>query len=129
MLNFTDISAFASEGDDVRDPLDLVVDSSTADTGHGTAAIWVTASDPERQLLARELSGRLETAIATLPARQREVIQLRDVDGWSAAEVCNALGISDTNQRVLLHRARDRVREELRDYLGNADRSGENQPG
>ena len=48
--------------------------------------------------------------IDTLPATQREVLVLRDLEGLSATEVCNVLGLTDTNQRVLLHRARSRVR-------------------
>ena len=46
-------------------------------------------------------------------------ITLRDINGWSSAEVCNALGISETNQRVLLHRARSKVRLALAQYLGD----------
>jgi RNA polymerase sigma-70 factor (ECF subfamily) len=56
-------------------------------------------------------------AIAALPARQQEVILLRDVEGWEPEEVSEALGISDGNQRVLLHRARSKVRNELEHYL------------
>jgi len=48
----------------------------------------------------------VDAALTTLPAAQREVITLRDIDGWSAHEVCDYLGISEANQRVLLHRAR-----------------------
>ena len=49
-------------------------------------------------------------AIAALPEAQRTVIALRDIDGWTAAEVATALEITDANQRVLLHRARSKVR-------------------
>ena len=59
----------------------------------------------------------IETAIAALPPNQREVITLRDIDGLSSDEVCNILQISETNQRVLLHRARARVRMALAHYL------------
>jgi RNA polymerase sigma-70 factor (ECF subfamily) len=52
-----------------------------------------------------------------LPDAQREVITLRDVEGWTAREVCDALGISSVNQRVLLHRARAAVRTALEDYF------------
>lgn len=70
-------------------------------------------SAPDAQLLARESLDLVERAIADLPPAQREVITLRDVEGWEADEVCNVLGISETNQRVLLHRARSRVRAAL----------------
>ena len=56
-------------------------------------------------------------AIEALPASQRAVISLRDVEGWSSDEVRNALDLSEVNQRVLLHRARARVRQALEDYL------------
>jgi RNA polymerase sigma-70 factor, ECF subfamily len=65
---------------------------------------------PDEQLLRRETLELVERAIAALPPAWREVITLRDVEGLTAEEVCNVLGISQTNQRVLLHRARSRVR-------------------
>jgi len=73
---------------------------------------------PEERLLANETLGRIREAIDALPPNQREVIRLRDVLGWTSAEVCNALDISETNQRVLLHRARAKVRRALEAYLG-----------
>ena len=75
---------------------------------------------PEERFLAQETQQCLRAAIAALPPNQREVITLRDVEGWDAAEVCNVLEISESNQRVLLHRARSRVRRALEDYLGRA---------
>jgi RNA polymerase sigma-70 factor (ECF subfamily) len=68
---------------------------------------------PEARLTARETLSAVEAAIAALPPAQREVITLRDVDGWGADEVCNALDLTETNQRVLLHRARAKVRRAL----------------
>jgi RNA polymerase sigma-70 factor (ECF subfamily) len=72
---------------------------------------------PEDRLLAEETLHVAEQAIETLPATQRAVITLRDVQGWSAEEVRNALELSETNQRVLLHRARSKVRGALEEYL------------
>lgn len=72
---------------------------------------------PEERLLSRETRQQIDTALTTLPPAQREVITLRDIDGWSASEVCDYLDISEANQRVLLHRARSRVRRELANYL------------
>ncbi len=65
---------------------------------------------PEERLEARETMDCIRMAIADLPDAQRTVIALRDIEGWSAAEVAAALEITDANQRVLLHRARSKVR-------------------
>jgi RNA polymerase sigma-70 factor (ECF subfamily) len=72
---------------------------------------------PEERLIAGETRGVIERAIEALPPTQRAVISLRDIEGWSAEEVCNALTVSETNQRVLLHRARAGVRAALERYL------------
>ena len=60
-------------------------------------------------------------AVRALPARQQEVIVLRDVEGLGAAEVCHLLGLTEGNQRVLLHRARSRVRRALERYLDETE--------
>jgi RNA polymerase sigma-70 factor (ECF subfamily) len=78
---------------------------------------------PEEQLLASETQAIVSKAIQALPLAQREVITLRDIEGWSAAEVCNALGLTETNQRVLLHRARSKVRAALEPYLSPTEQS------
>jgi RNA polymerase sigma-70 factor, ECF subfamily len=75
------------------------------------------AALPEAELLAAETRARIAAAIEELPANQRAVITLRDVQGWNSDEVCNALDITEVNQRVLLHRARAKVRNALEDYL------------
>jgi RNA polymerase sigma-70 factor (ECF subfamily) len=72
---------------------------------------------PEAELLSAETRTVIEQAIVALPQAQRQVITLRDVQGWSSEEVCNALDLSETNQRVLLHRARTKVRQALDEYL------------
>ena len=72
---------------------------------------------PEECLLSQETRAWIEQAIEALPSSQRAVISLRDIEGWSAEEVRNALELSETNQRVLLHRARAKVRRELDQYL------------
>jgi RNA polymerase sigma-70 factor (ECF subfamily) len=74
-------------------------------------------AEPERQVEAAETRRVLLEAIRDLPPRQREVIALRDVSGWDAEEVCNALDLTETNQRVLLHRARSKVRAALEEHL------------
>ena len=72
---------------------------------------------PERHVESAELRDVLTTALAALPDRQRTVITLRDVEGYSSEEVCAILEISAANQRVLLHRARACVRGALEDYF------------
>src|ERR671929_1259716 len=87
---------------------------------------WVSFPDswPEQRLLARETLDCVQDAIRELPARQQDVIVLRDVEGWSPEEVCEALELSEGNQRVLLHRARSRVREALERYFDIAAVAG-----
>jgi RNA polymerase sigma-70 factor (ECF subfamily) len=72
---------------------------------------------PEARLLGRETLDHISSAIEELPPAQQQVIVLRDVSGWPADEVCELLGISEGNQRVLLHRARSKVRAALETYL------------
>jgi RNA polymerase sigma-70 factor, ECF subfamily len=72
---------------------------------------------PEERLLAAETRQVIASAIDALPPSQRAVITLRDVEGWSSEEVRNALDVSEVNQRVLLHRARSKVRGALEEYL------------
>lgn len=90
--------------------------------GQPDAGWWAThpaawADLPEERLLARETRAVIDAAIAGLPANQRAVITLRDVEGLPADEVCALLNLSDGNQRVLLHRARAKVRSALEGHL------------
>jgi RNA polymerase sigma-70 factor (ECF subfamily) len=73
--------------------------------------------DPAERVLGAEVREHISRAIADLRSPQREVIVLRDVEGWSAEEVCEALDLEPGNQRVLLHRARAKVRQALEDLL------------
>ncbi len=72
---------------------------------------------PEEELMSGETRDVIMGAIAALPEAQRTVITLRDVEGWGSEEVCNVLELTETNQRVLLHRARTKVRHTLDDYM------------
>ena len=85
--------------------------------GHWAAAPADWSALPEERLLGGETLEHVHAAIETLPPRQAEVLVLRDVEGWSPDEVCAALQISDGNQRILLHRARSKVRAALEAYL------------
>ncbi len=72
---------------------------------------------PENRLLSQETIARILSATEALPPSQRAVITLHDIEGWTAEDICNVLGISETNQRVLLHRARSKVRRALEHYF------------
>src|SRR5689334_3016173 len=75
---------------------------------------------PERHLDAAETAALVRGAMAALPPMQRIVMIMRDLEGWEAPEICTALDISEGNQRVLLHRARSRVRAALERELTDA---------
>ncbi|HZE05970.1 MAG TPA: sigma-70 family RNA polymerase sigma factor, partial [Solirubrobacteraceae bacterium] len=110
-------SALVSEGDDAAvDPHRFLP------PGHPLAGYWSATPNrffelPEERLLAAEVTAVIADAIAGLPDRQRRVIELRDVEGWESEAVCESLGLSPENQRVLLHRARSTVRAILEEYF------------
>ena len=85
--------------------------------GDPLAGTWIVPPQPwptpEQHAVGQEALGVAQAAIDALPGAQREVVNLRDVLGWTAAEVCEALEISEVNQRVLLHRGRSKVRAAL----------------
>jgi RNA polymerase sigma-70 factor (ECF subfamily) len=90
--------------------------------GHRWPGHWASPPDPWEdfaadRLIDREVREVIERAIEALPQQQREVITLRDVSGWTATEVCDLLDLSEGNQRVLLHRARSRVRRAVERHL------------
>ena len=107
-------------GDDLDAP--AVDESWFQGSGDRWTGGWASLPDdwrgiPDDRLLSAEVRALIGAAIADLPPMQAEVLRLRDVRGWSSAEVRNALDISETNQRVLLHRARSKVRRALEHYL------------
>jgi RNA polymerase sigma-70 factor, ECF subfamily len=113
-------SALADAGDDADEP--AVDPARFYPPEHQGRGWWVSYPArwdglPESRLLAEETRAQVAAAITALPPNQRAVIALRDVEGWSSEEVCNILGISETNQRVLLHRARSKARSALERYL------------
>jgi len=85
--------------------------------GHWAVPPANWAQVPEGRLLERETMDVVRREIDRLPPAQRAVLTLRDVEGFDAEEVCNALDLTETNQRVLLHRARAKVRATLEEYL------------
>jgi RNA polymerase sigma-70 factor, ECF subfamily len=100
---------------------EAAVDASRFDEAGGWSAPpehWI--EDIDDRLRAGKMADRIRSAIEELPARQREVVTLRDVEGLSSNEVCEVLEITDGNQRVLLHRGRSRVRQVLETEFGRA---------
>jgi RNA polymerase sigma-70 factor (ECF subfamily) len=96
-----------------------VLDSSRFDaTGAWMSPPQHWVEDSDERLLAQGLAERIHAALGELPERQRQVVMLRDVDGLSGAEVCQALEITEANQRVLLHRGRSHLRQTLEGELG-----------
>jgi len=73
---------------------------------------------PAETVIGKETVALVASAVEELPDRQRQVVTLRDIEGWTAAEVCELLGLSEGNQRVLLHRGRSQVRARLEQHLG-----------
>jgi len=97
-------------------------DASGRYAGHWSSAPSRWSDLPESRLIGGETMALAQAAIAALPETQRAVITMRDVEGWSSEEVRNVLDLSESNQRVLLHRARAKVRQALESYL-ESDRS------
>ena len=91
------------------------------------AGMWTTLVDswdsiPEERLLVEETRERFRAAIDALPERYAVVFVLRDVEGWPSEDVCALLDLTPENQRVLLHRARTRIRAALEEYLDSERR-------
>ncbi len=93
------------------------VDPSRFSAGAWTSPPESWAGVPEERLLSAETRAVVEDAIAMLPDMQRAVITLRDVQGLTAPEAREVLDLTEANQRVLLHRARSKVRARLEEYL------------
>lgn len=113
-------SSLSGDDEPAVDPDRFLPPSHPAYAGHWAAAPRAWDDVPEAVLLAAETRAEVLRAIDELPPQQREVITLRDVEGWSSAEVRAALELSESNQRVLLHRARSKVRARLEEYLSEA---------
>jgi len=77
---------------------------------------WI--EEVEDRIEASKLAGLIHTAIGDLPDRQRQVVTLRDIEGLTSEEVCGVLDISESNQRVLLHRGRSRLRQAIETQFG-----------
>ena len=88
--------------------------------GHWAAFPTRWHDHPEVRALGHETLAVVRDALDMLPPAQQEVVRLRDLEGWTSFEVCNALGLTETNQRVLLHRGRAKLRAALEPYFDEA---------
>ncbi|MDX6691372.1 MAG: hypothetical protein QOG15_2829 [Solirubrobacteraceae bacterium] len=114
---FSALAGEAGEDDDAIVDAERFLPDGHRWAGHWAAAPADWAHMPEERLLGQETLAHVRDAIEELPPRQARVLVLRDVEGWEPEEVCDALGISDGNQRILLHRARGKVCAALEDYM------------
>ncbi len=85
--------------------------------GHWAAFPTRWHDQPEVRAIGHETLAVVRDALDRLPPNQREVVRLRDLEGWTSFEVCNALQLTETNQRVLLHRGRAKLRAALEMYF------------
>jgi RNA polymerase sigma-70 factor (ECF subfamily) len=109
-------------GDDLESGESSVEPDRFLPDGDRWAGHWASSprrfdAQPEGRLLSGETMGIVQRVVETLPEVQRAVLTMRDIAGFPAEEVCVALGLSEVNQRVLLHRARSKVRGALETYL------------
>jgi RNA polymerase sigma-70 factor (ECF subfamily) len=117
-IPFSALATFETEGaEPAVDPSRFLAASHPTEPRHWALPPRPWPQTPEEELLSGEVRERLATALAGLPQAQRIVLTLRDLEGWTAREVCNVLDVSETNQRVLLHRGRSRVRRALAAHL------------
>jgi RNA polymerase sigma-70 factor, ECF subfamily len=110
---FSELTGAEDEDGPVVSPERFLAPNHPEWPGHWTAPPDPWEQNPEHRLLARETLAQVMVAIESLPAQQRMVMVMRDVNGFPADEVQGLLGLSSGNQRVLLHRARSRVRTQL----------------
>jgi RNA polymerase sigma-70 factor (ECF subfamily) len=116
------VTPFSSLQRDVERDEPAVPEARFLDHTSRWAGHWMTAPRrwdtlPEERLVAEETLAVAQSAIEMLPAAQRAVVTLRDVEGLGSGEVCDLLGITEGNQRVLLHRGRAKVRRLLEEHL------------
>jgi RNA polymerase sigma-70 factor (ECF subfamily) len=115
-------SEFTDDENPAVDPSQFQI--ATADyPDHWSVALRPWNASPESQLLTSETMAVLYDAVDLLPEAQRLVLTLRDINGYTPEEVCNILSITETNQRVLLHRARSKVRGIVDDHYSNSGRA------
>ena len=116
-INFSELDDPFEPDQPAVDPARFLPASHPTWPGHWASPLDTWSASAEDAVVGRETMGVLQRELDRLPASQRVVVALRDVQGWPAAEVCQVLGLSEANQRVLLHRGRSRLRGVLENYF------------
>src|SRR4029077_16386132 len=115
--NFSELEDSSGQDQPSVDPARFHPAAHPTIPGHWASPPAIWSASAEDAVLGREAMGILQRELDRLPRAQRVVVALRDVHGWPAAEVCDLLGVSEANQRVLLHRGRSRLRGILEAYF------------
>lgn len=123
LVTFSEIADGEASGPEAAVDPSRFQTHSDAYPDHWSVAPRAWNSDPETQFLAAETMAVLSSAVEVLPEAQKLVLIMRDIHGDTPEEVCNTLEISETNQRVLLHRARSKVRGILESHYTNSGRA------
>jgi RNA polymerase sigma-70 factor (ECF subfamily) len=116
-LPFSSLVSELETDEPAVDPERFLPPDSPSWPGHWASAPVRWDGMAEDRLLSKETMHHIRTSIEALPPAQRHVVVLRDVEGLSGAEVCDLLELSAAHQRVLLHRARSKVRQSMERYL------------
>jgi len=116
-INFSELNDPFERDEPAVDPARFLPASHPTWPGHWASPLDSWSASAEDAVVGRETLGVVQRELDRLPPAQRVVVALRDVQGWPAAEVCEVLGLSEANQRVLLHRGRSRLRGVLENYF------------
>lgn len=116
-VSFSALAAEECQADDPAVGPDRFRDAADAYPGHWTVPLPRWGDDPEKWVTSQETLQHLRAALQQLPPAQRSVVTLHDVQEFTAGEVCEALGITEANQRVLLHRGRSKLRRALETHF------------
>ncbi len=116
-INFSELDDPLEPDQPAVDPARFLPASHPTWPGHWASPLDSWSASAEDAVVGRETMDVLQHELDRLPPGQRVVVSLRDVQGWPAAEVCEVLGLSEANQRVLLHRGRSRLRGALEVYF------------
>lgn len=120
-LSFSDVESSTDQEEEGGIKLERIATSNRVSSHQDISPTTLDEYTPERLLVSKQSLAQIEEAIQSLPPTQRQVIVLRDIEGFDSEEICEILNITATNQRVLLHRGRSKIRRALHhDLQGNS---------